>query len=79
MTEKFPLDICYVRLDFVNLVTTGPTTNTGQCGTDTVTVTSPISSTANAASPPVVCGNMNGQHSKCKMFILIQNFASDIY
>ncbi len=57
-----PSDICYIRLDFNTLVVTGPTANTGACGTDTVTVTSPISTTANTASPPVVCGTLSGQH-----------------
>ena len=53
-------DLCNIRLDFDNVVLSGPDANTGSCTNDQLVATSPT-----GASPPSnVCGTLTGQHSK---------------
>ncbi len=66
--QDFPClaDLCQIRLDFDNLVTTNPTVNTGVCSTagDTVVVRSPSGHTTGISYPPDnICGTLTGQHS----------------
>jgi hypothetical protein len=51
--------ICQIRLDFDNFQIQQPTTTTGACNGDTITISSP-----SGKSPPVLCGMLTGTHSK---------------
>ena len=59
--QKSSLDICYIRLQFVNLVVRGPDVLNGpyytQCLYDSIAFTTP-----SAHAPSSICGYNNGQH-----------------
>lgn len=61
------VEICQLRLDFIDFLLDNAVAATGTCATDTLT----IIPGAIGTNPPIVCGNLVGQHSKqailCKL------------
>ena len=58
--KKSSLDVCAIRLDYVEFVTRGPDVNTSpytRCDDDYMTFTTPSSN-----APPTLCGYLTGQH-----------------
>lgn len=62
--NKCSSDICQIRLDFTSLVQAQPTTTTGNCGTDTLTIApgGGAGTQPGTVAPPVLCGTNTGHH-----------------
>ena len=72
------IDICQIRLDFVNMVLGNPAAATGECDAagDNLVIAAGATNLLGPSTPPTLCGTNTGQHGNISIKLITKSWVT---